>query len=146
MITMPFFSTDDDERVEELKETAKDNPGTVDIDEVVSLLNSSNSEVRSSAAFILHLEARDHGERVKPVVDELIKSLNDSDWSTRRQSARALSTLSDSHHSTVKRTKSDLLQLFSEFGECEKTFNYSERALSSIVREHPRPAEEYLAI
>lgn len=141
---MSFFSTDDDERVEELKETAKDNPATVDIDEVVSLLNSSNSEVRSSATFILHLEARDHSERVNPVIDELIKSLNDSDWSTRRQSARALSTLSDSHPSTVKRAKSDLLQLFSEFGEREETFNYSERALSSIVREHPGLAEEYL--
>lgn len=141
---MPFFSTDDDERVEELKSVAKDSPGTVDIDEVVSLLNSSSSEVRSSAAFILHLEARDHGERVKPVVDELIKSLTDSDWSTRRQSARALSTLSDSHPTTVKRAKSDLLQLFSEFGEREKLSNYSEKALSSIVREHPSLADEYL--
>jgi hypothetical protein len=137
---------DDRERVERLREAAREQWGrTDDVDAIASQLESDDAEERARGAWALAELAADEPERsrVIPVESKLAPLLDDEDQWVRRGASWAVATVADEHPRRARQALSEVTDGLAD--EDPLVRENSVLALSDVAVEYPRAAEPALS-
>lgn len=137
----------DRERVERLREAAREQWGhaDADVEDISSQLESDDAEERARAAWALAELAADDPDRSRtiPVASKLAPLLDDEDQWVRRGASWAMATVADEHPGRARQGLSEVTEGLAD--EDPLVRENSVLALSDVAVEHPRAAEPALS-